>query len=265
MNIKILVDNHSSRKDCLIEHGLSILIEKDSKKILFDTGATDAFLVNAKRMNINLSDLDFVVLSHGHDDHSGGLRYLVDYFANKINLIACHDIFIQRFDNDGEFGLPLSKEQLEENFNAIYCSEPYFLTENIVFLGKIPRKNDFEGKVNVGWNLLTKKPDYVYDDSALAIKLDDGIVVVTGCSHSGILNICDYAKKVLNTDKIISIIGGLHLKDSSIEHINTTSTYLKRLNLKSLHACHCTGLVAQEILKQHTPFRETGVGLEINF
>lgn len=265
MRITILTDNSSINNSFLTEHGLSVFIEKDNRKILFDTGATDAFLDNAKKMNLDLSGIDYIVLSHGHDDHSGGLKYLFNYLKTRTKIIACPDIFVPRYDTDGEFGIPLSKEQIEENLEPIYSSEPYFLTDDIVFLGKIPRNNQFEGKTNVGWNSITKEPDYVTDDSALAIKQNDGIVVITGCSHSGILNICDYAKKILKTDKIISIIGGLHLKDSTIEHIKTTSIYLKELNLKSLYACHCTGLLAQEVLKEHESFKETGAGLEINF
>lgn len=265
MKITVLTDNSSINNDFLTEHGLSVLIEKNNKKILFDTGATDAFLNNAEKLDIDLSDVDFVVLSHGHDDHSGGLKYLFNQLKKRVNLIACPDIFVPRYDEDGEFGIPMTKEQVEENFEPIYTSMPYFLTDDIVFLGKIPRNNPFEGKTNVGWNSITKEPDYVTDDSALAIKLSDGIVIVTGCSHSGILNICNYAKKILKTDKIISIIGGLHLKDAGLEYIKTTAINLKKLNLKSLYACHCTGLLAQEILKEQESFKETGAGLEINF
>ena len=266
MKVNILIDNNSIDKNLLTEHGLSIYIEKNNKKILFDTGATNAFLENAEKMHVDLSKIDYVVLSHGHDDHSGGLEYLLNFFNHKPKFISCPNIFCKRYDDeDGEFGIRLTSKDIEKSFDVIYSAKPYYLSEEILFLGEIPRLNNFEGKTNVGWNSITKEKDYVTDDSALVIKHQDGLIIITGCSHSGILNICDYAKKIFKTEKIISIIGGLHLKDSTIDYINATVNELKILELNSIYACHCTGLIAQEVLKNQTPFKETGSGLEIQF
>lgn len=263
MKVTILTDNNVINNKFLSEHGFSAYISTGGKNILFDTGASDVFLKNAKTKNIDLSKVDYIVLSHGHDDHSGGIGCLLEKLKRTPKFISCTDIFTPRFDKDGEFGIPFSKEKIDNNFESIYSDEPYFLSEDIVFLGKIPRENDFEGRVNVGYNSITKVPDYALDDSALAIKKDDGIVVITGCSHSGILNICEYAKKILNTERIFSIIGGLHLKDSTKEHIEKTVKNLKNLNLDALYACHCTGPRAQEELKNGIPLKDTGAGLEI--
>ncbi|MBE7705727.1 MAG: MBL fold metallo-hydrolase [Cyanobacteria bacterium SIG30] len=265
--INVLVDSNTIiDKYFLGEPALSFLINYQSKKILFDTGYSDVFLKNAKNAKLNLDDIDYIVLSHGHNDHTGGLSHLISLFKDKEKkpkIIAHPDIFLSRFDDKGDFGCPLSKESLEKVFDLNLHKEPYFLTDNIIFLGEIPRRNDFEGKNSVGIQKISNMPDYVMDDSALILKRHDGIIIVVGCSHSGISNICEYAKEITKTNKIISVIGGLHLKKSSIEHINKTANYIETLNLNSLYACHCTGLKAQCIFDRITNLKEVGSGLEI--
>ena len=268
--ITILADNNTiTDRYFLGEPALSILIETEGKNILFDTGYSDVFIQNAAKCNKDLSKLDYIVLSHGHNDHTGGLKYLLDYFKyknHKPEIIACLDVFMQRYDNiDGDFGCPVEKIQIESIFNIKYTKEPHFITENIVFLGEIPRNNNFEAKQPVGLIKETNAPDFVLDDSALAIKTEDGIVLVTGCSHCGIVNICEHAKQVFKTDKIRSIIGGLHLKNASQNQLNKTISYLKSIDLESLFACHCTGFQALCQLNSVLNLKETGSGLEIKF
>ena len=268
--ITILTDNNTiTDRYFLGEPALSILIEAEGKNILFDTGYSDVFIQNAAKCNKDLSKLDYIVLSHGHNDHTGGLKHILDFFNNskrKPEIIACPDIFMQRYDNiDGDFGCPVKKEQIESIFNIKYTKEPYFITENIAFLGEIPRNNNFEAKQPVGLIKETNTPDFVLDDSALALKTKEGIVLVTGCSHCGIVNTCEHAKQVCKTDKIRSIIGGLHLKDSTQNQLNKTICYLKSIDLESLFACHCTGFQAQCQLNSALNLKETGSGLEIRF
>lgn len=226
------------------------------------------FLKNAVTANINLQNIDYIVLSHGHIDHTGGLNYLMDMFKNskeKPQIIACPNIFNQRYDDiDGYIGSPVSKQQAEEVFGTIYSKEPYFITENIVFLGEIPSSNNFEPKKQIGFQKDSGLPDFVTDDSALVVKTIEGLVIITGCSHSGIANISEYAKKVFKSDKITSIIGGLHLKESSKEQINKTADYIKKQNLNTLYSCHCTGFQAQCLLNSVTNLKEVGSGLQIS-
>ena len=268
--LTILVDNNTiTDKYFLGEPALSIFIETKDIKILFDTGYSDVFLKNAAQLGKDIKNIDYIVLSHGHNDHTGGLQYLLDFFKyekHKPEIIACPNIFNQRYDDiDGDFGCPVEKKQLESIFNIKYTKEPYFITENIVFLGEIPRISDFEAKKTVGLLKDTNIPDFVFDDSAVALKTDNGIVVITGCSHSGIVNICEYAKQVFKTEKIHSIIGGLHLKDVTQKQLNKTVDYFKTIELESLYACHCSGFQAQCQLNSVTKVKETGSGLEISF
>ncbi len=265
--LTILTDNNTITDSYFLgEPALSILIEAEGKSILFDTGYSDVFLKNAQKLGKNLKSLDYIVLSHGHNDHTGGLKYIIDLFKDTIQkprIIACPGCFIQRYDSGGDFGCPVEKNKIETVFNTTYTNEPYFITKNIVFLGEIPRNNDFEAKQPVGLIKETNASDFVLDDSALAIKTEEGIVIVTGCSHSGIVNICEYAQKICKTDKIYSIIGGLHLKDASEKQLIKTVDYLKKLNTKSIYACHCTGFQAQYRINEAANLKETGSGLEI--
>ena len=268
--ITILTDNNTiTDRYFLGEPALSILIETETQKILFDTGYSDVFLKNAVKLNKDLGKLDFIVLSHGHNDHTGGLQYIIDLLKtekHKPEIVACKGVFCQRCDDiDGDFGCPVEKKQIESVFNTKYIKEPYFITENIVFLGEIPRNNGFEAKQPVGVLKETNTPDFVMDDSALAIKTEKGIILITGCSHCGIVNLCEYAKQVCKTYKIRSIIGGLHLKDAEENQVNKTADYLKSMGLESLYACHCTGFQAQCQLNSVTNLKETGSGLEIIF
>ena len=184
------------------------------------------------------------------------------HLEHKPKIVACPNVFAQRFDNiDGEFGSPLSKEVVKSVFEVIYTDKPFLLTENICFLGKIPRINNYEGKTQIGLLKDSNLPDFVEDDSALAIRINKKIFVVTGCSHSGIINICNYAKQVFKLDTIYSIIGGLHLQEASQEHLEYTINELNRLNLDSLYACHCTGFKATCKLAETINIKEVGVGL----
>ena len=265
--LTVLADNNTIIDKYLLgEPALSFYIECDNKKILFDAGYSDVFINNAKKLGISLGDLDFIILSHGHNDHTGGIRYLIEMYKNankKPEVIACSGIFTQRYDSDCEFGSPLTKEEIESCFKVRYIDTPQNLTENICFLGRIPRVTDFEAKEPVGFIADTGEPDFVKDDSALAINLGSEIILITGCSHSGIINICKYAQKVLGLHSINSIIGGLHLYSAQEDVIVKTIEGLAILNPKNIYACHCTGLNSLCMLNSRLNLKEIGCGTNI--
>lgn len=260
MKITILTENVAG-KDFLAEHGISYLIEIDEEKILFDTGHSDVFLKNAEKLGIDIhADVEKVVLSHGHWDHGNGLQFI----SNK-TLITHPSVFIKRFRKSDltPVGLKLSKEEIQQKFNVIETTQPWQITEHLYFLGEIPRKNKFETQTTSfidDWG----NADFVPDDSALAAVVDNQLVVITGCSHSGICNIIEYAQKVTGISTIKAVIGGFHLKEQNRQTLQTIE-YLKKQKVESVLPSHCTELPALAAFYQAFPFQQVKSGQVFEF
>ncbi|MDD3150389.1 MAG: MBL fold metallo-hydrolase [Candidatus Gastranaerophilales bacterium] len=278
MELTVLTDNTVLQgKNFLGEHGLSIYIEENDKKILFDTGYSNVFIKNAHKMGINLLNLDYIILSHGHYDHTWGLSHYLSFYSSALKqgenikkpVILTHpDTFKEKFkENFGEIGCFLSKDKLEKNFNLKLTKEPYLINENFVFLSEIPRLNDFEGKDFIGSILEDNsfKNDYILEDSAIVYKTNQGLVLITGCSHSGICNIIEYAVQICNDSRIVDIIGGFHLVKASNERLVKTADYLSKFSLNKLHPCHCTDFDAKIFLSKKLNLKETGVGTVLEY
>lgn len=276
MRLTILVDNNAGHVSDG-EWGLSFFIATDGKKILFDLGASDLFLRNAASLKIDLMSLDYLILSHGHYDHTWGLDYLLRLYLTaqlplqkRPSLIAHPGAVVPKFRDDGnEFGVTQSRPVLERNFNTILTKEPFRLTENLFFLGEIPRKFDFEGQKTLGRTMAaaTLTPDRLWDDTALAFKTPKGLIIITGCSHSGICNIIEHAREVCGEQRVFDIVGGFHLKDQkrTDPQLMETSHYLEGLALDQIHPCHCTDLQTKIALAETMNVREVYSGLTLEF
>lgn len=246
--IVVLNDNRCDNDDFKCEHGISLYIEYNGSKVLFDAGQTDIFIENAKKLNIDLGKIDAIALSHGDYDHGNGLKYL-DVHTDLI----CHPDFMltrisRRTGNDN--GLNQTREEIQTRFNLIETKKPYNISDEIIFLGEIERTNDFENGKNLP---ATDGDGNIYqhlDDSGMVIKTEDGIVVISGCSHSGICNTVEYAKKVAKDDRVLAVMGGFHLKEID-ECTLKTIEYMKKNNVQGIYLAHCTSdLVCQEFEKQ---------------
>ena len=224
MKLTVLTENLAGGH-FLAEHGLSYLIESDGLSILFDTGHSDVFQRNAKKLGIDLENkADKIVLSHGHWDHGDGLQFI----KNK-PLITHPSAFIKRFrKNDSTpVGLTISKEYLTQNFELATTIESIQLSEHIFYLGEIPRRNDFEAQTT-SFKDEKDVDDFVPDDSALAIIQNEKLIIISGCAHSGICNICEYAKQVTNIKNIKAVIGGFHLKHNNGQTKKNNSIHDRR-------------------------------------
>jgi 7,8-dihydropterin-6-yl-methyl-4-(beta-D-ribofuranosyl)aminobenzene 5'-phosphate synthase len=183
------------------------------------------------------------VLSHGHYDHADGLEYI------KNKTIFCHpDCFLKRYSKDtGEFkGMAMSKEKLSENNQLILSTESCALQPGSFFLTGIPRHFEFEAK-DFPTVLEDGSVDKLFDDGGLAISTAKGVVVITGCAHSGICNTVEYAKSVCDNDEIYAVVGGFHLRQVD-ENFDRVVTYLKGLGVQHLLTGHCTCDEACEIM-----------------
>jgi 7,8-dihydropterin-6-yl-methyl-4-(beta-D-ribofuranosyl)aminobenzene 5'-phosphate synthase len=234
MVITVLTDNRAG-ENLDAEHGLSYLIDFEGIRLLFDTGQSNLFLRNARAMAIDMTTVDMIILSHGHFDHGGGLPFLPG------GRLICHPgCFAERYrkSDHSYIGLEYSQEELEEKFELIIAAAPYQIHEKVFFLGEIPRITDFESK-HTTFVLAGGEPDFVMDDSALAMILKDGLFVITGCGHSGIVNTLEHAMKVTGTKKLFGIMGGFHLKTLD-KQTKKTLQYLKEKELHHVYPAHCT-------------------------
>lgn len=278
MELTFLVDNNSLvGKPFRAESALSMHLKDGDIRILFDAGYSDAFLANARRMGLSLLSLDHVVLSHGHYDHTWGLDALLRHYYEAAELemdvpfptmVAHPAVFDTKFDEDEpEFGTLLSREKAARHFDLNLTAKPQWLTKRLVTLGEIERVFDFEKPASLGQRMTDDGPvkDYLPDDTAMAYVSDAGLVVITGCAHTGVCNTVEQARRVTGVDKVRSVVGGFHLREAKPERLDPTTDYLASLGLESLYACHCTDLAAKIGLARKCPVREVGSGLQLIF
>jgi 7,8-dihydropterin-6-yl-methyl-4-(beta-D-ribofuranosyl)aminobenzene 5'-phosphate synthase len=269
LKITFLIDNTVYLQNLKAEHGLSIMLEFSKEKILFDCGQSEAVLDNAKNLNINLMDISKIVLSHGHYDHSGGLLSVLKYINKEINIFAHPAIFGKRYvaknslsnidlDSKRYIGIPDSQKTYEKH-GALFNlnSSSVYLSKDIILSGWIPRKNDFEKvedefvkeiDINKSDNYIIH--DEVDDDNAIIVNDSDGIIIISGCAHSGIINIVNRAIDLTKKQRIKAIIGGLHLSSRDDYYVNQTISGLKKYDIDLIIPAHCTGLSAMCKLKE---------------
>lgn len=260
MSIKIttLSENTATRMNLLAEWGLSILVEGDGYKILLDTGQSFSAAYNALALGIDLSQIDRIVFSHGHLDHTGGLLHILTMVKGKVEVIAHPDIWALKYARRSErveeyIGVPFPKEAAE-TLGASFklTKEPVWLSENIVTSGEIPMITEYE---KIDPILYVKengkfKPDSVRDDQALFIKSRKGLIIILGCAHRGVINTIRHAQKLTGVEPVYAVIGGTHLIGASSKRIDLTITELSSFGVQKLGVSHCTGLSVAATLSQ---------------
>lgn len=254
LQISVLTDNHAGAF-IPAEHGLSYLIEYDGLRILFDTGQSDMFLKNSGLMKEDLSDLDLTVLSHGHFDHGNGLGFL------KGGRLICHPAcFVKRYrrSDRGYIGLKYSRSELAAKFEIHCSSEPVRISEKIFFLGEVPRLTEFES-LTTPFIFEDGMPDFVMDDSGIALVLPEGLFVLTGCGHSGLVNTVEHARKLTGINKIFGVMGGFHLKGNGLQ-TRETIRYLQENKVPHVLPSHCNDLSALSAFYESFGFEQVKTG-----
>ena len=278
MKLTVLLDNNTFiDRYFLGEPGVSYFIEAEGMKFLFDVGYSDAFLHNAYKLGIDLLDVDAIVLSHGHLDHTWGMAPLIQHYTGALiekravkrpRLVAHPGVLTsRRFRDLPQIGAMLPAESLTPFFDLQFSREPVHLSERLIFLGEIARRTPFEAHKPLGAIVENgvERPDTLPDDSALVYKAAQGLVIITGCSHSGICNIVAAAQQVTGEKRVLDIIGGFHLLQPSEQQLKGTLIFLSAIHPGCVHACHCTDLPSKIALAGVLPLKEVGVGLVLDY
>lgn len=277
MKLTVLIDNQTIiDRYYRAEPGVAYWIQADGMKILFDTGYSDLFMENGRKMGIEPTEADYLVLSHGHNDHTWGLSAFVTSMTERQTelkqkhrpaLVAHPNALLPKRYEDLDIGSQLSKEPLARHMDLRLGRKAQKLTDNLIWLGEIPRVHPFEPEHSVGEAFEDGRwyPDSLPDDSALVYRSSQGLVIITGCSHAGICNIVSHAQAVTGETAVRSIIGGFHLLKHDPARIEATIGFFRQVGVRTLYAGHCTGFEARAALAREMDQREIGVGMVIEF
>lgn len=257
VRLTILVDN-IAQSGCIAEHGFALLIESNKQRFLFDTGQGEALFENANRLNIALTDLDGIILSHGHFDHGGNIKKLLDDNPNTTLYLHpdCLQIRYSIHPNKALRVISLTQETIRaiEQFPAkqkVFNKSITQITEQLYISGEIPRIHS-ESDTNAPFYLdpFKQTQDKILDDQSLWIETKTKIIVISGCCHAGVINTLRHIGKHIDEQKTITLIGGLHLVNADKEHLESTIQYLHKTSLSKLYLAHCTGEVPSLLLKK---------------
>jgi 7,8-dihydropterin-6-yl-methyl-4-(beta-D-ribofuranosyl)aminobenzene 5'-phosphate synthase len=244
------------------EWGFAALVESDGHRVLVDTSARpETVLSNLHDLNLDLSDVKEVILTHNHDDHVGGLLTLRREFMKKnpdaLSLVHVgKGIFYSRPENDGREGNPMlaiRKEYEATGGHFIEHDQPTELFPGAWLTGPVPRtypeRNwSVKGKVKTPEGMLE---DTIPEDQSLLLNTSKGLVLIAGCGHAGVINILTFAEKEFPATRVYAVLGGLHLFPASDQQVAWTADKLKDFGLSYLVGAHCTGIESVYQIRQH--------------
>ena len=238
----------------------------ETHTLLFDFGFSEnGAAQNAATLGVDMTEVEAVALSHGHSDHTGGMEKLTALIGrSNIPFVVHPSVFKSprylKFGEEFKINFPkLTREMVKQAGLAVVETEkPYLLlNDTILFLGEIPRSTDFEK----GWPLPHCQKDgqevwdAIEDDTSIVMNIKDkGLVILSGCAHSGIVNTVRYAMAVTGIDKVHAVMGGFHLSGPFFEPIiDCTTQELKKLNPAYIIPTHCTGRKAIMEMEKQMP------------
>lgn len=246
IRITVLVENAAARPDLGTEHGLSYWIECGNSRILFDTGQSDLFARNAAALGIDIGTATAIVLSHGHYDHTGGLKEGLKRSPGT-RVFLHPDALRPKYSRNKAgpsrpIGLTcMGEAELRASARVVETRLRCEVAPGLYVTGRIPRANNFE---DTGGAFYTDaeglQPDRLDDDQAMFFRSARGVVVVLGCAHAGVVNTIDHIRAAFQRS-IYAVIGGMHLHAASDQRLQCTLEALQRHDIKLLAPAHCTG------------------------
>lgn len=255
--ITVVVENTVAVDGTIPEHGICFWIDTGATRVVFDTGQGGALLNNARALGVPLEQAESVALSHGHYDHTGGLKALLQV-AERPKVYAHRAVFKPKYACNAQgqsrsIGMPaLSMESVRElTRDLILTAGPTQIADSLFVTGEIPRVTEFE---DTGGPFFLdhgcSRPDPFLDDQALFFESSRGVVVLLGCAHAGVINTLLYIRELTEGRPIHAIMGGMHLLSASRERMDRTVEYLSRINPRLLGPAHCTGTEATTELRE---------------
>ena len=248
VRITVLVENSVQRQRLVGEHGLSFHIQSGQHSLLFDAGQTDLALINAETLKLPLDELEAIVLSHGHYDHTGGLPAVLSaatsarlylHPAALENKFSCRPGCSPRQIGMSDCVLEAVRHQACGFTSTTGMTR---ITEGIFATGEIPRITTFEDTGGPFYlDAAGTRPDPLRDDQALVIDLGRQIVLLLGCAHAGVVNTLNHVRQLTGDKPVCAVIGGMHLGSAGNDRIQQTIERLRQENLTCLAPAHCTG------------------------
>jgi len=244
MKLTILIDDISNTEKLKSEHGFSLFIE-DNIRILFDSGASSKILHNSEKLNISLESADYFLISHNHHDHTGGIDAVKNILKNKLKLLVGRNFFDRKYKmKNSDYKIIssdfINQKFISDYFDIISVDSCYRITDNFFVIslagGDSVLKNYFFIK-NARAEFI---PDNFNDEIILVYKNDHKLTILSGCSHTGVAHIINRTEFYFPEDRIINLIGGLHLEQVSDEYFHQIAEKLRLMEIQ-LFAGHCTG------------------------
>jgi 7,8-dihydropterin-6-yl-methyl-4-(beta-D-ribofuranosyl)aminobenzene 5'-phosphate synthase len=272
--ITVLAENTAGEPNLLGEHGLAFWIEADGRRILFDTGQGRVIRHNAEQLNIPLDTAEMVVISHGHFDHTGGLRAVLGSDSQKqvyLHPSALETKYARRkTPPHRNIGIPAADEEaLQRQTPTVrWTRDPTELIGGVHVTGEIPRRNDFEDTGGPFYrDESCTEPDPLLDDQALYVETPAGTVVVLGCAPAGVVNTLDYIAEQTGRNPVYAVLGGMHLVRANPKRLEATAEALERYGVQRIGTAHCTGMRAASYLWSRLPSEcfECSVGRTLAF
>lgn len=274
ISLTVLVENSVNKLGLMAEHGWAVWIQADGQNLLFDTGQSQMLQANAQTLGVPLQKAHAVVLSHGHLDHTGGLKTILaaapqaKVFVHPAARVAKYMCYDDGRTVSAGMTVPVAQAFREHEASVRWITGVTEVADGMFVTGEIPRLTPFE---DTGGRFFLdepcSQPDSLTDDQALFFEAKEGIVVVLGCAHSGVVNTLLHIRQVTGGKLIHTVLGGMHLLNARPERIEQTIEAFQQLGIQRIGLAHCTGMAATARLWTDFPGRcvVCAVGTRLEF